>query len=229
MALDENEVNKYLQPLFGQYEDSFQEAWVEILEHNPKTVNEIVPIARRVRNKAIKHYLEKKYKEESLQKPLRNDGDEKFTLESILASPANEDIGETPEGSNALYKKIVDFLIGEYSKQKAENIKLRQRNIQIKAKRLRLREESLKFKKDRFESWRKLMEEKGKQKENQNGLKIELQREKLKFQREREVVGEGKCTLGRTMTFLISEHAAAIYPACPSCRRECNEHRHYFR
>jgi hypothetical protein len=185
MELDENEVNKYLQPLFGQYEDSFQEAWVEILERNPKTVNEIVPIARRVRNKAIKHYLEKKYKEESLQKPLRNDGDEKFTLESILASPANEDIGETPEGSNALYKKIVDFLIGEYSKQKAENIKLRQRNIQIKAKRLRLREESLKFKKDRFESWRKLMEEKGKQKENQNGLKIELQREKLKFQREK--------------------------------------------
>jgi hypothetical protein len=141
MALDENEVNKYLQPLFGQYEDSFQEAWVEILEHNPKTVNEIVPIVKRVRNKAIKHYLEKKYREESLQKPLRNDGDEKFTLESILASPANEDISETPEGSNDLYKKIVDFLIGEYSKQKAENIRVKQRDIQIKAKRLRLREE----------------------------------------------------------------------------------------
>jgi hypothetical protein len=184
MELDENEVNKYLQPLFGQYEDSFQEAWVEILERNPKTVNEIVPIARRVRNKAIKHYLEKKYREDSLQKPLRNDGDEKFTLESVLASPSNEDIDEKHEGSNALYEKVVDFLIGEYSKQKAENIKLRRRDIQIKAKRLRLREESLKFKKARFESWRKLMEERGKQKEAQNMLKIELEREKLEFQRE---------------------------------------------
>jgi len=184
MELDENEVNKYLQPLFGQYEDSFQEAWVEILERNPKTVNEIVPIARRVKNKAIKHYLEKKYKEDSLQKPLRNDGDEKFTLESILASPANEDMDEEHEGSTALYKTIVDFLIGEYSKQKAENIKLRRRDFQIKAKRLRLREESLKFKKARFESWRKLMEERAKQKETQNMLKIELEREKLEFQRE---------------------------------------------
>ena len=184
MELDENEVNKYLQPLFGQYEDSFQEAWVEILERNPKTVNEIVPIARRVKNKAIKHYLEKKYKEDSLQKPLRNDGDEKFTLESILESPVNEDIDEKHEGSDALYKKIVDFLIGEYSKQKVENIKLRRRDFQIKAKRLRLREESLKFKKARFESWRKLMEERAKQKETQNMLKIELEREKLEFQRE---------------------------------------------
>jgi len=191
MELDENEVNKYLQPLFGQYEDSFQEAWVEILERNPKTVNEIVPIARRVKNKAIKHYLEKKYKEDSLQKPLRNDGDEKFTLESILASPANEDMDEEHEGSTALYKTIVDFLIGEYSKQKAENIKLRRRDFQIKAKRLRLREESLKFKKARFESWRKLMEERAKQKETQNMLKIELEREKLEFQRE-ELLHKGK-------------------------------------
>jgi hypothetical protein len=185
MELDENEVSKYLQPLFGQYEDSFQEAWVEILERNPKTVNEIVPIARRVKNRAIKHYLEKKYRDQSLQKPLRNDGDEKFTLESILASPSNEDTDEKHEGSSALYEKIVDFLIGEYSKQKAENIKLRRREIQIKTKRLRLREESLKFKKARFESWRKLMEERGKQKETLSILKIELQRERLEFQREK--------------------------------------------
>jgi hypothetical protein len=185
MALDENEVNKYLQPLFGQYEDSFQEAWVEILERNTQTVNEIAPIAKRVKNRAIKRYLEKKYREESLHKPLGKGGDERFTLESILASPANDNADETHEGSNALYSKIVDFLIREYSKQKAENVELKRRDIQIKAERLRLREESLKFKKDRFESWRKLMEEKGKQKENQNGLKIELQREKLKFQREK--------------------------------------------
>jgi len=191
MELDENEVNKYLQPLFGQYEDSFQEAWVEVLEHNPKTVDEIVPIAKRVRNRAIRRYLEKKYKEESLQKPLRNGGDEKFTLESILASPANDDVGEKCEGSNALYEKMVDFLIGEYFKQKAENIKLGRRDIQIKAKRLRLREELLKFKKARFESWRKLMEEKGRQKETQNRLKIELLRDKLEFQR-KELLRKGK-------------------------------------
>jgi len=86
MELDENEVNKYLHPLFGQYEDSFQEAWLEILEHNPKTVNEIVPITKRVKNKAIKHYLEKKYREESLQRPLRNDGDEKFVFSECIGA-----------------------------------------------------------------------------------------------------------------------------------------------
>ena len=58
-----------------------------------------------------------------------------------------------------------------------------------------MREESLKFKKDRFEAWRKLMEEKGRQRENQTKLKIQFQREKLDFQREqllfKEKVGGG--------------------------------------
>jgi len=44
-----------------------------------------------------------------------------------------------------------------------------------------LREESLKFKKDRFEAWRKLMEEKGRQRESQTKLKIQFQREQLLF------------------------------------------------
>jgi hypothetical protein len=184
MPLDENEINRYLQPLFGQYPDSFQEAWVEILEGNPETIDEIAPIARKVKNRAIKRYLEKKYKEENLQKPLGSDGDERFTLESVLASPVNENTAETDEGSNALYAKIVDFLIVEYSKQKAENVELRRRQIHLKSEKLRLREESLKFKKDRFESWRNLMEEKGRQKENLARLKAQLQREKLEFQRE---------------------------------------------
>ena len=30
-------VNNYLQPFFGRYEDSFQQAWVDILECNPQT------------------------------------------------------------------------------------------------------------------------------------------------------------------------------------------------
>ncbi len=195
MALDENEVNRYLQPLFGQYEDSFQEAWVEILERNPQTINEIAPIAKRVKNRAIKRYLEKKYREESLHKPLGNNGDGSFTLESILRSPANENIDETGEGSDGFYGKIVDFLIGEYLRQKTENLELKRKEIQIKAEKLRLREESLKFKKDRFEAWRKLMEEKGRQRENQTKLKIQFQREKLDFQREqllfKEKVGGG--------------------------------------
>jgi hypothetical protein len=51
----------------GQYEDSFQQAWVDILESNPQTLpEEITPIIRRVRNKAIKQYLNKKYREDSL-------------------------------------------------------------------------------------------------------------------------------------------------------------------
>lgn len=184
MEFNEDDVNRYLQPLFGQYEDSLQDAWIEILESNPKTTNEIATIARKVRNKAIRRYLEKKYREKSLHEPLRNSRDGRYTLESILENPSNDNVDEIDKGINGLYKKMVDFLIGEYFRQKTENLELKRKDLQLKAERLRLREESLRFKRDRFESWRKLMEEKGKQKERQIKLKIQIQREKLEFQRE---------------------------------------------
>jgi len=228
MNLNETEVNNYLRPFLGRHEDSFQQAWVDILECNPQTLEEITPIIRRVRNKAIKQYLNKKYREVSLYQPIGKKGDEKFTLESILESPGKADIGDEDNGGNGLYKRIVDFLIGEYFNQKNENLELRRerdnhkhrlsseirlrtiklkreqlkfkirkrenrhrryiasltcylyylnqkdknvelkrRDIELKAERLRLREELLKFKRDRFESWKKLMEDKRKQKENQ--------------------------------------------------------------
>jgi hypothetical protein len=151
MNLNETEVNNYLTPFLEKYEDSFQQAWVDILESNPKTLQEITPIIRRVRNKAIKQYMNKKYREESLYKPIGRNGDEKFTLESILASPGKEDPEDRDDENNGLYKKIVDFLIGEYFKQKNENLELKRRDIELKAERLRLRQESLKFKKDRFD------------------------------------------------------------------------------
>lgn len=166
MKLNETEVNNYLQPFLGQYEDSFQQTWVDILESNPQTLEEITPIIRRVRNKAIKQYWNKKCREVSLYKPIGKNGDGKFTLESILESPTNENTEERDNGNNGLYKKIVDFLMGEYFSQKNENLELRRKEMELKAERLRLREESLKFKRDRFESWKKLMEDKGRQKEN---------------------------------------------------------------
>jgi len=184
MKLNEDEVNNYLQPFFGQYEDSFQQAWLEILERSPQTLEEITPIVRRVRNRAIKQHLNKKFREESLSKPIGKNGDERFTLESILESPTHENTEEEDSGSNGLYKKIVDFLIGEYLSQKNENLALKRKEMDLKAERLRLREESLKFKRDRFESWKKLMEDKGKQKENQLTLKVQLQREKIEFKKE---------------------------------------------
>jgi hypothetical protein len=192
MNLKETEINNYLQPFFARYEDSFQEAWVEILGCNPQTLEEITPIVRRVRNKAIKQYMNKKYKEESLYKPIGKNKDEKFTLESILENPGNEDSEDRDNGDNALYKKVVDFLIGEYFKQKNENIELKRRDVEVKAERLKLRREWFKFKKDRFESWKKLMEDKGKQKENQFKLEIQLQREKLEFRREQFYLKEKK-------------------------------------
>jgi hypothetical protein len=189
--LNEAEVNNYLQPFLGRYEDSFQQAWVEILESNPQRLEEITPIVRRVRNKAIKQYMNKKYREVSLYTPHGKDGNEEFTLESILESPGNEDSEDRNNGDNGLYKKMVDFLIGECVRQKNENCELRRRDIELKAERLKLRREWLTFKKDRFESWKRLMEEKGKQKENQLKLQIRLQREKLKFKRE-QVSRKGK-------------------------------------
>jgi hypothetical protein len=185
MRLNENDVNNCLQSLLGQNEDGFQQAWVEILESHPETFEEITPIIRRLRNKAIKQYWEKKSREVSLYKPIGKNGDETFTLESVLASPASENAAEQMDtGNTRLYSKIVNFLMNEYFRQKAENVELKRKEIDLKAERLRLREESLKFKKNRFELWRVLMEEKTKQKENQLKVRVQLQREKLEFRRE---------------------------------------------
>jgi len=194
MKLNETEVNNYLQPFLGRYEDSFQQAWVDILECNPQTLEEITPIIRRVRNKDIKEYMNKKYREVSLYTPIGKSRDEKFTLESILESPGNENTEDKDNGNNGLYRKIVDFLMGEYFSQKKENLELKRKETELKAQRLRLREELLKFKKDRFESWKKLMEDKGKQKENQSKLEVQLQREKLEFRKEQLYLRERKRT-----------------------------------
>jgi hypothetical protein len=46
--------------------------------------------------------------------------DERFTLESILENPANENTEDKDNGNDGLYKKIVDFLIGEYFSKKTK-------------------------------------------------------------------------------------------------------------
>jgi hypothetical protein len=184
MRLNVNEVNDYLRNHLGHYEDSFQQAWLEIIERDPETLDDIAPIARKIKNKAIKQYLTRKFREKSLYEPIGQNADGRFTLESILTSPAHEDTEENDNGSNRFYKKIVDFLICEYMSQKEENIALKRKEMGLKAERLRLREEALKFKRDRFESWKRLMEDKGREKEKRLRLKIQLQRERLKFRKE---------------------------------------------
>ena len=69
MGLDIDNINKHLKAEFGAYEDSLQDAWVEILERNLQAATEIEPITRKVRNRAIRQYLTRKYREESLQRP----------------------------------------------------------------------------------------------------------------------------------------------------------------
>ena len=192
MNLNETEVNDRLQFFLGRDGDSIQQAWVDILEADPQTLEEVTSIVRKVRNKAIKHYWNKKYKEVSLYKPIGKNGDEKFTLESILESPANEHTEERDSADNGFYKKMVDFLIGEYFSQKKENYELKRKEIELKTQRLRLREESLKFKRERFESWENLMEERGRQKENRFKVRVQLQREKLEFRKKQLRLKEGK-------------------------------------
>ena len=192
MNLNETEVNDRLQFFLGRDGDSIQQAWVDILEADPQTLEEVTPIVRKVRNKAIKQYWNKKYKEVSLYKPIGKNGDEKFTLESILESPANEHTEERDSADNGFYKKMVDFLIGEYFSQKKENYELKRKEIELKTQRLRLREESLKFKRERFESWENLMEERGRQKENRFKVRVQLQREKLEFRKKQLRLKEGK-------------------------------------
>jgi hypothetical protein len=194
MNLNETEINNYLKPFLGRYEDSFQEAWVEILQCNPQTLEEVTPIIKKVKSKEINQYLNKKYREVSLYTPIGKSRDEKFTLESILESPGNEDIEDNDNGNEGLYKKIVHFLIWEYIHKKNENLELRKKDIELKTERLRLRGEWLRFKRDRFESWKKLMEDKGRQKENQFNLEVQLQKEKLEFKKEQFYLKEKKRT-----------------------------------
>jgi len=203
MNLNENEVNNYLTPFLGRYEDSFQQAWVDILECNPQTLEEIDPIVKRVKSKAIKQYMNKKYREVSLYTPIGKNRDERFTLESILGDPGNQDSEDGDNGNNELYKKMVDFLIGECVKEKNENRELKRKDIELKVERLKLRREWLTFKKDRFESWKKLMEEKEKQKENRFKLQVQLQREKLEFRKEQlSLKGEKRVQRGKYKRFL---------------------------
>lgn len=187
MGLDVNDINKQLKAEFGDYEDSLQDAWVEILERNLQAAAEIKPVARKVKSSAITQYLSRKYREESLQKPLGRNGDEAFTLESVLSAPSSDDRSEAAERGdvqgNDLYEKMVDFLIREYLKQKQENSDLKKRRIELTAERIRLRKESLEFKRQRYESWKQLMKDKGKQKEEFLRLHVQLQREKLEFRR----------------------------------------------
>jgi hypothetical protein len=187
-------VNDHLQSFLGQDRDSFQQAWVDILESDPKTLEEITPIVRKVRSKAIKQYWDKKSKEVSLYKPVGRNGHEGFTLESILESPINEDTEEHGNENKALYKKIVDFLMGEYFSQKNENARLKKKEIELKTERLRLRGEWLKFKRNRYESWKKLMEEKGRQKEDRFRVRVQLQRDKLEFRKKQCYLKERKRT-----------------------------------
>ena len=184
MKLSEDEINNYLRSMLGQHEDSLQQAWLEIIERDPQTLENVAQIVKRIRNKALKQYLHKKFREQSLYEPIGRNGDERFTLESILASPAHEKTEDRDNRSVDLYIKIVDFLIAEYMSQKEENAALKRKEMDFKAERLRLREEALTFKRDRFESWKRLMEDKGREKENRLRLKIQLQRERLKFRKE---------------------------------------------
>ena len=197
MKLNETEVNNQLQSLLGRDGDSFQQAWLDILESDVHTLEEITPITKRVRNKAIKQYWNKKYREMSLYKPIGKNGDEEFTFESILTSPAKETIEDSDNGDNGLYKKMVGFLMGEYLIQRNENHQLKSKEIELKRERLRLREEWLKFKRDRFESWKKLREQKGRQKENRFKIRVQLQREKLAFRKKQLSLKERKRTKPR--------------------------------
>ncbi len=55
-----------------------------------------------------------------------------------------------------------------------------------------MREEWLKFKKDRYESWKKLIEEKGRQKENRFKVRVRLQRERLELRKKQLSLKERK-------------------------------------
>ena len=62
-----------------------------------------------------------------------------------------------------------------YLNQKGRNLELKRRDVELKAERLRLRGEWLNLKRDRFESWKKLMEDKRKQKVNQSNKHVQIQ------------------------------------------------------
>ena len=49
MKLNETEVTNHQQSLLGRDRDGFQQAWVDILEADPQTLEEITPIVRKMK------------------------------------------------------------------------------------------------------------------------------------------------------------------------------------
>ena len=81
-----------------------------------KTLQQLTPIVRRVRNRAIKQYWSKKCREVSLYKPVGRNAGEALTLESELKSATTGNAEENDNSDNGLYSKMVAFLLGEYSR-----------------------------------------------------------------------------------------------------------------
>lgn len=64
-------VGEILTAIIGNYEDTIQNAWVEILENKPETEDEVRSIAAKCKRRSIQEHIAKQCREVSGYKPLK--------------------------------------------------------------------------------------------------------------------------------------------------------------
>ncbi|KKN25476.1 hypothetical protein LCGC14_0884410 [marine sediment metagenome] len=82
-------ISEIIKSVTGIFEDSFQDAWVSVIETGASTEDEIRQIANECSQKNAKEVISDSYKQRSIDEPLGHgqDSSEDFTLKDILVSP----------------------------------------------------------------------------------------------------------------------------------------------
>ncbi|MFH1002964.1 MAG: hypothetical protein V1780_02345, partial [Chloroflexota bacterium] len=85
--IGEKRISKIIRSVVGDFDDTFQDAWVKVLESQPQTEDEVLDIARQVKHQNASEHIAHTFKTVSIEKPLNHDFDDAFTLKDILEAP----------------------------------------------------------------------------------------------------------------------------------------------
>ncbi|GEM_PF-1912737 len=122
--LDQSKIDRLIRPILGRFdesEDSYQDVQLRILERLPRSEEEIKAIAKEVKKKHTKDYLYRKHRLKSLYEPIHNHGNEKYTLESLLADTETAEKEEVSNEVEPSARLILNFLVKELVDGKSLN------------------------------------------------------------------------------------------------------------
>lgn len=116
IQINQSKINDLIRSILGESEDSedsYQDVQLRILERLPQSEEEIKAIAKEVKKKHTREYFNRKRSLISLYEPIGNNGNEKYTLLSILAERASDETEELSNNIDPSARLILNFLIKE--------------------------------------------------------------------------------------------------------------------